>query len=268
MELKPLSTPYGEELRELLESRTGLLVPEFHSRWFFSQLVDVCRVHGFTGFEELIRALAHKDLSDGLWIDAIHAVTVHETYWLRNSAPLKQAISALGSTRERVRILSLGCAFGQEAFTAYFFARELHPGVEVMVKGIDISPVCVGMARTGRFLMKEDFSGIEPYLQEGDGFRRGEVFQFSDSVMARLDFQIGNALDPYVAGFQEYDLIVCQNCLTYYEEETRAKVSNNLTRCLTPGGMMIFASAELLGCRPDRTYPLSDEWSQILVKEL
>lgn len=73
-------------------------------------------------------------------------------------------------------------------------------------------------------------------------------------------------MDPYVAKHGAFDLILCQNCLTYYDPETRTEVSANLLNSLDAGGLLVFAGAELMGICPSGAVPLSDEWTQILVK--
>lgn len=256
-----------EAFRDLALARLSLPVPEFHSRWLSGQLEAVSREWDFPDVHALIDELWAQHPDTELWKSVIHSVTVHETYWLRNGKNLAQALKAFGSTLPRLRVLSLGCAYGQEPYAAYLLAREFHPGADIEVTGVDLSAVCVDRARAGQFPLTADFNLIEEYLRSDDGIKANGYFEFSEAIRQRLHFRTGNVLDPGVAGPDPYDLILCQNCLTYYEEGVREKVAAHLADSLDAGGLLVFAGAELLGTRPRGVVPLSDEWAQIFVKE-
>lgn len=256
-----------DAFRELARERLDLPVPEFHSRWLEGQLMAISRQWGYPDEDSLIVALRSLEGSSELWRDVIHAITVHETSWLRNSEPLKQAIAAFGSHLSDLRILSLGCAYGQEAYAAFLIARDIHPGASIEVEGIDLSPRCIEAARSGRYPLTPDFKDVLLYLRDGDGEIFNAYYQFSEIIRSKVSFRTGNALDLWVGGHASFDLILCQNCLTYYEQSVREQVASNLVDSLEAGGLLVFAGAELLGARPKGSIPLSDEWPQIFVKE-
>lgn len=252
---------------ELAEARLNLPVPAFHSRWLEGQLASLACSWGFSDIASLVEALGIEDLESQIWGDVIHGITVHETYWMRNSAPLLHAVQCFGSNVTRLRILSLGCAYGQEAYTAYVLARNSNPEADIRVRGIDLSKVCTEFATKGRFKVTQDFQHLQSHLHDEDGCIEGEHFEFASHIRERMSFSVGNLLDPYVAGYKEYDLILCQNCLTYYDPEVRGQVAKYLVDSLEPGGLLVFAGAELMGIRPEGVVRLSSEWTQIFVKE-
>lgn len=255
-----------DQFRELVSQRLALPVPQFQSRWLSGQLSAFAHSEGFSDLESLIEKLDRESVCSSLWSSVLHEVTVHETYWMRNSGPLLKAIQSFGHGIPTLRILSLGCAYGQEAYCAYLMARAAHPYADITVEGIDLSSVCVRHAERGRFKVGEDFEGIRRYLAEGDGVEEGGFYAFAPSVRDRLRFSQGNLINPYVAKQSAFDLILCQNCLTYYDPDTRSEVAQNLVNSLDVGCLLVFAGAELMGSRPSGTVPLSEEWSQILVK--
>lgn len=258
--------PSMDVFRELVAEKLSVPVPTFHTRWLMSQLVVVSRALGFSNVELLIEGLRQESAESELWSEVAHAITVHETHFLRNGSALKTAIKSFGSDIAQLRILSLGCAYGQEAYSAYLVARKYQPEASISVVGMDLSAICVESASRGRFRVTDDFQALLPFLHESDGVVADGWFQFSDSIRDCVTFDQGNLMDPYVAKQGAFDLILCQNCLTYYDAETRTEVSTNLVNSLDAGGLLVFAGAELMGVCPSGAVPLSDEWTQILVK--
>lgn len=258
--------PSMDSFRELVVEKLGVPVPTFHTRWLMGQLVVLSRALNFSSVELLIDGLREESAGSDLWSEVAHAITVHETHWLRNAAALKTAVRSFGSDVAQLRILSLGCAYGQEAYSAYLVARQYQPEASISVVGVDLSAICVESASRGRFRITDDFEALLPLLREEDGFAEGECYQFSEAIRGRVTFCQGNLMDPYVAKQGAFDLILCQNCLTYYDPETRTEVSANLVNSLDAGGLLVFAGAELMGICPSGAVPLSDEWAQILVK--
>lgn len=260
------ANPSIQAARELVADKLGVPVPTFHTRWLMGQLVVLSRALSFSNVESLLDRLRGESTDSDLWSEVAHAITVHESHWLRNGAALKAAVRSFGSDIAQLRILSLGCSYGQEAYSAYLVARQCHPEASISVMGVDLSAICVESASRGRFRIADNFRSLSPLLREGDGFAVDGWFQFSAEIRNRVTFHRGNLMDPDVAKQGCFDLILCQNCLTYYDAETRSEVSTNLVNSLETGGLLVFAGAELMGVCPSGAVPLSDEWTQILVK--
>lgn len=255
-------------VQERLEKEFGLLIPDFHSRWFQNQLGFLARHHEHAGRLSFVADLQSRPACDQIWDSVIHAVTVHETYFFRNGPAMVKALESIGRQEESIRFLSLGCSFGQEVYTAYLIGRSMYPDTRILGTGVDISAECVEVASTGVFERRSDVEALLPYLNCGDLELRGSQFRFSESARSNLQFIQGNILRVDDIGGGPYQIIFCQNCLTYYDDQTRRSVSDELSAILEPGGILVFACAELMGKTPRNTVPLSDEWPQIFVKEL
>lgn len=255
------------EVRGMLECRFGLNFPSFHDDWLYSQICHLSHERGLASVGLLKDFLNSRGPEDDAWMDLLHAVTVHETYFYRNGPTAEKALKSLGQSCTEVNFLSVGCSYGHEVYTAFLIARSLYPGISVKGTGIDISRACIDVASAGEFPVTSDFAKLRTLLNANDYCETGGSIRFSPTVHEHLTFKTGNALDPDICPEGVYQVIFCQNCLTYYDEPTRMEVAERLANKLDAGGLLVFAGAELIGNRPRSTVSLSNEWPQILVKE-
>jgi len=83
-------------------------------------------------------------------------LTVGETYFFRHAEQLRvfgDVVLASRTGGRRVRVLSAGCASGEEAYSLAMVARERGRDVpaEVSILGVDVNPAAIQKARRGRF---------------------------------------------------------------------------------------------------------------------
>ena len=147
-----------------------------------------------------------------------------------------------------VRVWTLGCATGEEA---YSLAIGLHEYVEreklsvpIQVFATDLSDRGIEWARTGLY-SREIENHVSPerlkrYFDRTDGgYRIGKLIRES-CVFARQ-----NVLnDP---PFSRMDLISCRNLLIYLEPVLQQRVLPLVHYALNPGGFLWLGSAETIG---------------------
>ena len=119
--------PSMDSFRELVVEKLGVPVPTFHTRWLMGQLVVLSRALNFSSVELLIDGLREESAGSDLWSEVAHAITVHETHWLRNAAALKTAVRSFGSDVAQLRILSLGCAYGKRPIRPIWLPVNINP---------------------------------------------------------------------------------------------------------------------------------------------
>jgi chemotaxis response regulator CheB/chemotaxis methyl-accepting protein methylase len=180
------------------------------------------------------------------------ALTINETYFFREPKhfdALRQLLPELARGGGPVRILSAGCATGEEAYSLAIAAhRTLGPlGVEFEVLGVDIDRRALERAQEGRY---RRWSFREQGLQQAQGYVRQE----RDSWLVRADirqrvrFEQMNLVEQVPPG--PFHIVFCRNTLMYLTPEHRKTVIGRLVKLLPPGGALFIGSAETLDAPP------------------
>ncbi len=60
-----------------------------------------------------------------------------------------------------------------------------------------------------------------------------------------MQFKQQNLLTDYGL-LGKFDIVFCRNVLIYFDEPTKAQITEKMARCLTPGGILIIGATESL----------------------
>jgi chemotaxis protein methyltransferase CheR len=196
---------------------------------------------------------------DGLERDAPSAelasiarqVTVPETYFFRHGQQF-EALRAISSRYYRTsgppRVLSAGCASGEEAYSLVMALRELWPDREPSVVALDINPAILERARAGRY---STWSLREtPARCQARWFRQeGREFVLDDAIRRSVHFvqaNLASAEPSDLLAPSSFDIIFCRNVLMYFSPEQFRAAVRRLSRALVPEGHLFLGSAETL----------------------
>jgi len=187
-------------------------------------------------------------LHDPHWAALLDAVTVQETRLYRHPAQSRLAGEFLPDRLARARdegrtlkLLSAGCATGEEAFTLgaqSLAAAEVSPGARVEVLGLDLCRPALASAMEGHVLAGlGDPLGLvpkelRPWLASSAGAPR-----LHPALRRLLSFRRANLLDGLEA-HGAFDVIFCRNVLIYLTDSARLQVMRGLVRALRPGGIL------------------------------
>ena len=170
-----------------------------------------------------------------------------EAFAALSSRTLPEIIQA-HRTAEPVRIWTLGCSTGQEAYslamTYLECAEAAGSSVPVQIFATDLNDVGVGIARAGLYTKSIEHEVSAERLQrffteEEGGYRiRREIRE--RCVFSRHDV----AADP---PFSRLDFISCRNVLIYMEAELQQQVMLMLHYALKPEGCLWLGNSETAG---------------------
>jgi chemotaxis protein methyltransferase CheR len=182
------------------------------------------------------------------------SLTVGETYFFRNpnhfrafeEHALPDRLAARAG-RGPLRILSAGCASGEEAYTLAMLLRA-HPEAarlaNTRITGIDINAAVLEKARAARYtawsLRATPAEARERWFQKD-----GADFVLAPEIRERVRFEEGNLLDPGDAAGQ-LDVVFCRNVLIYFSHAAACAAIEGLARRLEPGGFLFLGDAENL----------------------
>ncbi len=223
---------------------------------------------GFLG-EVLQRRLDHLGRSSDAYLDDLERrrstsevsalareLTVGETYFFRNGEQFRAlAEFALPERRRRrktsceLRLLSAGCASGEEAYSIAIVAREnvVDPAWDVLVRAVDINPVALAKAVAARYspwALRDTPLDLQKKWFRPNG---GEMW-LDETLRRSVTIGIGNLVsdDPGLWPAAGYDVIFCRNVLMYFAPEQMRLVVERIARSLMPGGFLFLGHAETL----------------------
>ncbi len=235
-------------------------------------LLDVLeRLVGFAPSDVLLNRLRRASaLAAGLraeeaaldqpgWAALLDALVVPETRMFRAAAQLEVFRAALlpelarvaAAEGRRLRLVSAGCATGEEGWTLAMLASGAATGA-FEVLGLDLSRASLSTAEAARYPL-----GPPDPLREVPAPDRALLelsaghFAPARALRPLVRFRRANLLAPGLAPGSA-DAILCRNVLIYMTEAARGRVLAELSAALRPGGALLLGPTD----RPPPGLPL------------
>jgi chemotaxis protein methyltransferase WspC len=179
----------------------------------------------------------------------IEAVVVPETWFFRDAEAFN-ALVRLARVRlldqpfKPVRILSMPCSTGEEAYTIAMAMLEAGIAPErFSIDAIDISGRALEIAGRAHY-------GGNAFRSRALGFRErffapvGEQWRLLPVVSERVRFRQANLLTLDPQTLEPFDFVFCRNVLIYFDRHTQHTAMRVLDSLLAPGGMLFVGPAE------------------------
>jgi chemotaxis protein methyltransferase CheR len=183
------------------------------------------------------------------------ALTVGETYFFRGRDHFGALAERVLPERARarspgrpLRLLSAGCASGEEPYTLAMVAIEAlgDAAWPIAIDGLDVNPAVLERARAGRY---SEWSLREtPADVRARWFaNQGREWVLAEEIRRLVRFTEGNLLEDHPLLLQGgYDVILCRNVLIYFTPQALIALVERLARALAPGGYLFLGHAETL----------------------
>ncbi|HEX4457625.1 MAG TPA: CheR family methyltransferase [Polyangia bacterium] len=247
----PLELDDVERFRALIVQRLGLQFDDGKLDLLAQILRQRLDATGGDGGGRYLQAL-EGGASDELGALA-EQLTVGETYFFRNLDQLRACTELCLGERQRalagrrpLRILSAGCASGEEAYSLAIMTRE-QLADPVQIVAIDLNPAAIAKAKRGRY---SDWSLREtPEPMRERYFRgHGRDQELAADIRALVHFDVRNLVDesPDFWRAESFDVVFCRNVLMYFSPRQARAVIARIERALTPGGYLFLGHAETL----------------------
>lgn len=192
-------------------------------------------------------------------------LTNNESYFFRETNQLdvlrEDILMPLGRQARAegrpLRIMSVGCASGEEVYTLAFIARDvLGGGGDFRVTGVDVDPEALDRARAATYrphaLRATDDRVRDRYFEPLDDGRWSVRQPFRPAAR----FQQGNVVAPeWPETVPPQDVVFCRNVLIYFDDEALRRAVDSLYRVVRPGGYLFLGHAESLSRVPTRFAP-------------
>ncbi len=236
---------FGPERREILRGRLEPLRAELDLP-SFERLLFHARYHP-----------SRADVRSRL----LSSLTNNESYFFRETRHLEllrdevlpEVRAAARSEGRPIRILSVGCAAGEEVYTLAIAVRQTFPGlVDVRIIGVDVDTAALERAQEG-FYRKHALRGVGDaeraayFQEEGDGWRIRPEYRTG------VEFRYGNVVaGDWPGELDRQDVVFCRNLLIYFDDGGVRRAAENLYQVVRPGGYLFLGHAESLSRVPSR----------------
>ncbi len=149
---------------------------------------------------------------------------------------------------QEIRIWSVGCSTGEEAYTAgILLLEELErQGIERPVKifATDVSDQFLAIASKGEY-PESIVADVDPDRLSRYFIKTGADYQVCNALRRLVIFSNHNViLNP---PFKDVDLVICRNMLIYLERAAQLQAINSLHYALRPGGSLLLGPSEHVG---------------------
>ncbi|MBN8552235.1 MAG: protein-glutamate O-methyltransferase CheR [Caulobacterales bacterium] len=212
-----------------------------------ARLGPIARREGLASVQALISLIDPVQRPSLSW-EIVEAILPADTRFFRDRDAFQllsgQLLPALAKARGgKVRILSAGCATGQEAWSIAICAAEVE--VEVEVIALDLSMRAIEKARAGVYTQFEVQRGLRArQLVEWFG-QTDDLWHVSSRLKPAVQFDRANLLDG-LEGLGGFDLIFCRHVLAEMTREARQRVIAGLGRALGTTGCLFLGAGETL----------------------
>lgn len=237
------------KLQKLMVGRTGYVLTDDRAYVVESRLGPLARREGLTSVSALIQSLDEAGRPSLVW-EAAEAMLSVDSSFCRDREPFNvlssDLLPALASARPggRVRILSAGCASGQEAWSIAMCAAEANlQGVEIFA--VDLNSRALEKAEQAIYSQFEVQRGLRSHRLVRWFSRDDEMWRVRDELRPLVKFARRNLLDGST-GQGGYDLIFCRYVLSDMTPQARRRTLAGLETDLAAGGCLFLGVSEVL----------------------
>ncbi len=188
-------------------------------------------------------------------------LSITETYFFRHGEQFQALTEEVLPDRVRarsphrsLRLLSVGCSSGEEAYSLAIAAFEARPdaGWLVSVLGLDANPAVLRKAARAHY-------SVWSLRETPDALRQrwfrpvGGDYELASRIRDTVAFRQYNVADddPVLWSEGRYDVIFCRNLLMYLTPVTARALVARMTGALAVGGCLFLGHTDTLGSRPE-----------------
>ncbi len=237
---------------QLCASHAGLEVDPRKTYFIDSRLGPVARRDGFNSTEEMIGAIRQGQDERLIW-SLVEAIATGETSFFRDRTPFTLFATdilpdmARQRNGEPIRVWSAACGGGQEVYSLAMVIDEvqgdLPPGTRVELFGSDLSDRALEKAQSGLYTQFEIQRGL-PIRRLVRHFEKAdENWQLSPRIRQMVRWRRINLITDMPATGR-FDVIFCRYVLSSMTAAARITLLTNLTRALSPIGVLVLGQSE------------------------
>jgi chemotaxis protein methyltransferase CheR len=252
-----------ETIRALVHARSGVLIDPEKTYQIETGLAPVARRAGFASLSDLVQAIRAQRDERLLWA-ATEALTSSETSFFRDRIPFQafreEILPALVAKRgdKPIRIWCAACGTGQEPYSLAMIIDDEQAKLgeaRIELFGSDISERALERAQRGLYTQFEVQRGLPIRLLVRHFEKVDDQWGLSPRIRQMVRWRRINLLADLRA-LGRFDVILCRNVVSSFDEATRPRVLNQLANALEDDGWLMLGADETVGGVTDRLKPI------------
>ncbi|MCQ8277831.1 protein-glutamate O-methyltransferase CheR [Acetobacteraceae bacterium KSS8] len=241
-----------EAIAAIVKARSGLALGPDKEYLVEARLGPIVRRRGLAS----LSALADRLRTDSaLEQEVVEAMTTNETLFFRDGKPFDHlrdvVLPRLTATRPKgakLRIWSAAASTGQEAYSMAILVCEMGAaltGRSVEIVGTDIARDALSRATEGLYSQFEVQRGLPARLLVKYFTKEDQGWRINRPLRDMVQFRSWNLLGD-LAALGRFDVIFCRNVLIYFDQPTKARTLQAMSRLLADDGTLYLGGAETL----------------------
>ena len=241
-----------EFICQILRERSGLVLTNDKAYLLESRLLPVARKWKLATFDDLVRIIRSK-MDEAVIRDVVEAMTTNESFFFRDTKPFDQfkalVLPALLKSRaasRTIRIWSAACSSGQEPYSLAMILSEMAAqlnGWKIEIVGTDLSSEILNRAKEGMYSQFEVQRGLPITMLVKYFAQIGDRWQINAKIRGMVQYKEFNLLqDPMPLG--RFDVVFCRNVLIYFDQPTKTRVLNSVSKLMPEDGFLFLGGAE------------------------
>ena len=242
-------------LADLLKKRSGLTLSDDKMYLIESRLLPIARSNNLETISQLY-SLIRTNPKEDLLVEITEAMTTNESSFFRDIKPydclrqiaLPMLIQEIPLVK-RMRIWSAACSTGQEPYSIAICLQEdaaKLAGWSFDIVATDLAAKVVNKAKQGGYSQFEVQRGMPTsMLIKYFTSLPDTSWQVKDNIKAMVQFKLQNLLEDY-SSLGKFELVFCRNVLIYFDDPTKAQITEKMSRTLQPRGLLVLGATETL----------------------
>ena len=152
------------------------------------------------------------------------------------------------SDREHIRIWSIACSTGEEAYSLAMLINECMEQygkkIHVEIFATDLNKSAINIAQSGVY-SEECIQTVPEKLRDKYFVKKGKEYKIIESIRRMIVFAHHDILKD--APFLHMDIVVCRNLFIYLKAEIQCQILMNIYKILNTEGVLFLGSSERLG---------------------
>ena len=261
--MTPLDYDY---LRNLLKTRSGLVLSNDKQYLIESRLMPIVRKDGLNGISDLVQSLKGPG-SEALALRVTEAMTTNESFFFRDKTPfdhfkdvMMPALIKARSAKRHLRIWCAAASTGQEPYSLAMILKEMShqiAGWRIEILGTDLSGEVLDRAKAGVYTQFEVQRGLPIQMLLKYFVQNGDQWTISPEIRSMVHYRTLNLLNDFSA-LGTFDIVYCRNVLIYFDQPTKIDVLNRTARLTAPDGYLLLGAAETVVGLTEAYKPVPD----------
>ncbi len=256
-----------EIISALLKRQSGLIIGRDKLYLLETRLAGMLKREKLRDLNALADLLRNP-ANDHMAREVVEAMTTNESFFFRDDKPFlhfrNQALPKLLVARTGaapLRVWSAAASSGQEAYSLAMIINECQAAVgsrKIEILGTDIAREQLARAKSGTYSQFEVQRGLPVQMLLKYFTRDDQQWKINDQIRSMVEFREWNLLSDSAA-LGKFDVIFCRNVLIYFDQSTKSRVLDFLSKQLAPDGFLYLGGAETVLGLTDKLIPMEKE---------